>query len=364
MRQVRGYIVLGIVVLAFIPVLTIHASADGGQAAGALKSIVISPEDAKVTVTSSLTFTATGFDDKGKQVVLTNVNWSISDTTLGEITKVNETSANFMAGTKAVQLGKLAVEATSGKVMASVNLTILAGEAVKITIAPISTSVRVASSVVFSATALDEFDNVVPGEKYNWNSTSLLYGCFRSSHGGRSAFVAGTLAGRSTVTVGSGPAKAIATVTVLPGQLTSVRIFPSELEVDSTDLTTFYAYPVDEYGNKLPGKFNFTWLLSHSFARITNTSDNNVTLSIGDIGGGTETVTATLGENLSAKASVKVRPALWLTSTLTIVLLTVVLTFLVRYKTRTHCPECGAPHWMFVEKCEVCETPMVRRPNE
>ena len=362
-QQSRVWI-CGMILVIFIMTVVSSCRAEGITLAGGVTKIVISPEDVEVKVTSSVTLIASGFDEKGKPVQGIDVNWTLSDTSLGEITKLNETYAIFTAGTKAVSPGKLRVKASCGMVTGEANITILPGDTVKITISPGSASVQVKGTVVFTARGVDEFDNVVPGEMYTWNITSMHYGYFRSQHGAKSVFVAGTIAGSTTVSVESCGVKAIATVYVKPGVLTAVRIFPNEVEVDSMDQVTFYPYPVDEYGNRIPGKFNFTWSFTHSFARIANTSGNNVTLSIGEIGGGEETVTVSLGENLTAKAVVKVRPAIWLISTLIIVLLTVVITFLVRFKTRTFCPECGAPHWRFVEKCQVCGSPMVRRPEE
>jgi len=361
MRELRGYAILALIVLMVFPLATMGGAASGDGTAGTLKTIVISPHDASVKVTGAQTFTATGLDEKGNPVDIMSVNWSVGDASYGEIASINETAAGFKAGTKA---GSVKVFASVGKVSGNVSVSIIAGDPVELSVAPAKASVAVTGAIAFSATAKDEFGNVVPGDEYAWNSTQLIYGYFKSKHGARSVFVAGTLAGKTTLSVEAGPLKATATVTIFPGGIYSVRIFPNEIEVDSMDTATFQAQVVDPYGNILPGKFNFTWLVSHSFARIANISGNNVTISVGQIGGGNEVLTASLGENLSAKATVKVRPAIWFMSTIGIAFLTVLITFLVRYKTRTRCPECGAPHWTFAEKCKVCDTPMVERRQQ
>jgi hypothetical protein len=361
MRQARGYAILVLLVLTILPMATMRGAGSEDDATGALKSIVISPGDPQVKVTESVTFTATGLDEKGKPVDLQHVNWTLADLSYGEITEKNDTAADLNAGTKA---GEVKVIADCSKISANVTVKVLPGDAVEMKIAPATATVKVTGGVAFVASAKDEFGNVVPQGSYTWTSASLLIGTFRSQHVARSVFVAGTLIGSTKVTVEAGAAKATATVIVQPGALYSVRIFPNEIDVDSMDTATFQAYSCDIYGNEIPGEKNFTWLISHSFARIVNSTGDKVTVSIGEIGGGSETITATLGENLSARATVRVRPAIWFISTASIAFLTVLITFLVRYKTRTRCPECGAPHWTFAEKCKVCETPMHERIPE
>lgn len=349
-----------LLVLTILPMAAMRG-AGNENASSALKSIVISPVDPQVKVMETVTFTAFGLDERGKPFDLKHVNWTLADLSYAEITEKNDTAADFKALTKA---GEVKVTADSWKISANVTVKILPGEAVEMKIAPATATVKVTGGVAFVASAKDEFGNVVSPEGYTWSSASLLIGTFRTQHVARSVFIAGTLIGSTKVTVETGTAKATATVIVQPGALYSVRIFPNEIDVDSMDTATFHAYSCDIYGNKIPGEKNFTWLISHSFARIVNSTGDTVVVSIGEIGGGSEVITATLGENLSAHATVRVRPAVWFISTAGIAFLTVLITFLVRYKTRTRCPECGAPHWTFAEKCKVCETPMHERLPE
>lgn len=142
---------------------------------------------------------------------------------------------------------------------AMVEVKVEPGELSTVTIEPAMASMAVTEEQTFTATALDQYDNPIPGLNYVFSSNRQAG---RIDNAGR--FIAGsrtgTYNGAITVAVIQGSVSRIATATVTtrPGPLDSVLLDPTSPAVAVDQEHRFVATGLDQYDNPIPGlTFNF-----------------------------------------------------------------------------------------------------------
>ena len=167
-----------------------------------------------------------------------------------------DADGRFVAGTNAgVYQNAITAVVTDGPVTqsASAEVTVLPGPLDRVTIEPSSAVVEVAEGRRFTAAAVDEFGNPIPGLTYSFRSSERAG---RVDNEGRLS--AGTAAGvyENAVTVevsqGSVTRTAAATVIVKPGPLDRVTIDPASATMQVATERGFTAEAIDRFGNSIP----------------------------------------------------------------------------------------------------------------
>jgi hypothetical protein len=212
--------------------------------AGALASITVTPETVTLALGATQQFTAVGKDAHDNVVPITPA-WSV---VAGGGT-VDATSGMFTAGTTAGVFTNT-VKATSGSISATASVTVSAGALESITVTPSSTSLAIGTQQTFTAVGYDGDGNVVP-----ITPTWEMVGAGGGTIDGSGVFTAGTVAGTFTNTVrarvgsGCGSTSGRASVTVLPGALTTVTVSPGNPSVLEGATQQFTAVGTDAHGN-------------------------------------------------------------------------------------------------------------------
>ena len=137
---------------------------------------------------------------------------------------------------------------------ATVIITVKPGPLDHVTIEPPATTVEITKEQQFRATALDQFDNPIPGLSYGFSSDERAG---RIDSQGK--LIAGTASGRYDgavkveVTDGSITATGTAGLTVNPGPLHRVTIEPASATVEVASQQQFTARGLDRYNNPISG---------------------------------------------------------------------------------------------------------------
>jgi hypothetical protein len=211
--------------------------------AGALASITVTPDSVNLAIGAAQQYAAVGKDAQGHVVDIPNRVWSVAAGG-GTIDTAGMLTAGTMAGTFAHT-----VTATSGSISGTVSVTVLAGPLESITVTPPSISLAIGGQQTFTATGYDAYDNVVA-----ITPTWLVVSSGGTIDGG-GVFTAGTVAGTFTNTVmarqgsGCGSIAGRASVTILPGALTTVTVSPSNPSVDEGATQQYAAVGTDTHGN-------------------------------------------------------------------------------------------------------------------
>ena len=165
------------------------------------------------------------------------------------VTHQYTTAGTFTATLKAIKQGNPPETST-----ATVTITVEPGPLDHVNIEPSTTTMEVTKAQQFTATALDQFDNPVPGLTFSYQADAQA-----GSIDNQGKFTARTTAGiyESGVTVavtqGAVTQMATATVTVEPGPLDQVNIAPSTAAVEVTEEHQFTPTALDQFDNPIPG---------------------------------------------------------------------------------------------------------------
>lgn len=134
-------------------------------------------------------------------------------------------------------------------------------------------TLAVEEGVMFSAQALDQFDNVIPGLAFDYRAAGRA-GQIDSE--GR--FTAGTRAGiygdaiQVEVSQGSVTRTAMASVTVEPGPLDHVTLEPETLSVEVGQMAQLSAMALDRFENPIPG-LRFLYRSGEETGRVDTTGE-------------------------------------------------------------------------------------------
>ncbi|MCC6335221.1 MAG: right-handed parallel beta-helix repeat-containing protein, partial [Myxococcales bacterium] len=260
--------------------------------AGDPAAIAVTPTTVTVPAGTTQQFAATVADGCGN-TTSTPVTWTASvpggSITTGGLFTAGQTNGTTNNG----------VTATAGTLSASATVTVTGGSAgtvASVTVSPVSASVAVNGTQIFTAEARNSMGVVVTGLPVTWSVTS---GGGSVSTGG--VYTAGTMTGAATVQATIGGVNGTATVTVTPGAVAMVTVTPTTVTLAPGGTATFTAAGRDAFGNPVTGAV--TWSALAAAGTITQ---GGVLTAGSSPGNYPASVTATMG-TASATASVVIQ---------------------------------------------------------
>ena len=225
---------------------------------GPLHQVTIEPVASTVGVTEELQFTSSALDQYGNPVPGLTVSFR-SDEQVGQIDGEGRFTAATEAGT---YTGAVTAEASQGSITKSATaaVTIEPRPLHRVEIEPSAPSVEVTKDLQFTARALDQFGNPIPGLNFSFESSGEVG---RIDDKGRltAGSVSGSYQEAVTVEVTQGAITKRATaslVTIEPGPLHHVDMQPVGARLEVTKEQQFIATALDQFDNPIPG-------LSYSF---------------------------------------------------------------------------------------------------
>ena len=199
---------------------SITGSATLTVTAAALVSIAITPANSSIALGTTQQFTATGtFTDGSTQNLTDTVTWSSSSTTVAVIS--NSTGTQGLATSAAV--GTTTITATSGSIIGSTLLTVVAAQLVSLAVTPVNPAIVQGGTQQFTATGTftdGSTQNLT--NSVSWGSSNPVVASINTNGlatglaGGTSSIsaVSGTITNSTTLTVtASGPVLTSITVT-------------------------------------------------------------------------------------------------------------------------------------------------------
>ena len=224
-------------------VWTVDAVADGILATtsltvgyGPISSIVISPATASVSAGSSETFTTTASDVYGNTWdISSSASWSISAGASGSWSHNKYTSA---------LTGQWTVTGSLSGVSGTASLTVTHGSPVSMVVSSTLTSTTAGTNVVYTANAVDSFDN-------SWDATVSTGWVIDSGAGGSWSGNVYTCAktGTWSVTGVYSGLSDTASLTVAPGAPVSIIVSPNTATLAAGFSQSYSAIVTDAYGN-------------------------------------------------------------------------------------------------------------------
>jgi PKD repeat protein len=219
-------------------------------APGPLHKVTVTPTEKTLTPGETHTFAATALDQFDNEIKSLPLGWSVSPGG-GNINPEGIITGGTRAGKYEVR-----AEAAEGPAQqaGTAAIVITPGPLDRVKLEPGSATVEVTKEQKFAATALDRFDNPIPGLSYTFRSPE---GAGKVEQDGK--FTAGTKAGvyPSGVTVeitqGSVTKTATTRVTIQPGPLDHIKLQPALATVLITKEQQFTAEALDQFDNPIPG---------------------------------------------------------------------------------------------------------------
>jgi PKD repeat protein len=219
-------------------------------APGPLHKVTVAPTEKALTPGETHTFAATPRDEFDNEIKGLALGWSVSAGG-GNINPEGLVTSGTKVGRYEVRL-----EATEGpaRQAATAVLVINPGPLDRVKLQPEAATLEVGKEQKFTATALDRFDNPIPGLVPSFRSDSQA-GQVDSDGKFTAVTKAGAYAGGITVRVtqGSVTKTATAPVTVQPGPLDRVKLEPSRTTLLVTKDQQFTAAALDRFDNLIPG---------------------------------------------------------------------------------------------------------------
>jgi hypothetical protein len=254
-----------------------------------LTTIVVAPALAKVPVSTTRQYSASGKDQFGLTLaVQPTYSWTVTGG--GTISATGLFTAGTVAG------GPFTVKATSGAISGSTTLTVYVPVLTTIVVSPSTANVPASGTKQFTASAKDQNGLALsPQPTFTWTVTG---GGTLSSTG---LFTAGATAGGPyTVTATSGTIAGTASVSVYIPVFTSIVVAPATANVPTSATRQFTASAKDQNGVSLVPQPTFTWSVTGG-----GTISSTGLFTAGTIAGGPFTVKAISG-TVGGTASVTV----------------------------------------------------------
>ena len=217
---------------------------------GPLDHVALEPAGPTLGVTRERQFAATALDQFDNPIPGLRSVYD-SDEQAGAV----DTNGMFTAGTKAgTYVSGVTVEVTQGAITKSTatDVAIEAGPLEQVRIDPVAAILEVTEAQQFTSTALDQFNNPIPGLSYRYSS-GVQAGQVGSDGRFTAGKVAGTYASGVTVEVTQGALTktAKASVTVEPGALHQAILEPAAPALAVTKVQGFTAEGLDQFGNPI-----------------------------------------------------------------------------------------------------------------
>ena len=268
----------------------------------------MSPETVTLNVTETVLFTATAYDQYGVEMPEIIFAWTSSNETVGTI----DAAGLFTA----LAPGTTTVTATNGTVSGTAEVMVTyVPEVTTIEVSPETVTLNVTETVLFTATAYDQYGGLMEGINITWMSTNTTVGPVSPEYAitdvdGTATTTFSALAnGTTTIRGGNLTAEgwvfdeATVTVSLPPSVLTNITVSPPEATLNVTETRQFTATARDQYKEVMP-EVVFTWV---SLNETVGTIDDTGLFTA--LARGTTTVgayNASVGPSINGKASVTV----------------------------------------------------------
>ncbi len=201
---------------------------------GDAERIKIAPKNASVAVMGTLEYSATAFDNHGN-------SWDITtDTTFASDAGTFDGNT-LTAGTAA---GLFDVNGIYGTLSDSATVNILHGYPVSLRISPENAILSPLGQQLFNAIASDQYGN-------EWDVTSETNFSTEGGTFNGGVLTAGTLSGSYTVVANYGSLTGTADVTIIPGELVRMEIFPGNITIAVGSSHPYTATAYDAYDNSV-----------------------------------------------------------------------------------------------------------------
>ncbi|MEW6097252.1 MAG: PQQ-binding-like beta-propeller repeat protein, partial [bacterium] len=248
---------------------------------GTLSYIIIEPASVTLTVNGTRTFTAKGYDEFHNFIEDLTFNWTAN---VGSVSPTVGTLTLFTATTTGV--GSLTV--WYDLVSTYATITVKSGTLSYIVIEPATATLGVNGTLTFTATGYDDSGTPIPELIFTW---SFTIGSISNTSGTKTLFMAGTKTGIGSLTAAYGTITSYATITIIPGTLTHIFIYPASATLIVGGTRTFTAKGYDEYGNNIT-ELSYSW---QTIIGSVNPTSGTWTLFIGATTSITGTLTASYG---------------------------------------------------------------------
>jgi uncharacterized cupredoxin-like copper-binding protein len=267
---------------------TVDVSAEGLPRAsvrvhgGRLSRMALQPAGTEVVSGASQRFEASGFDETGSEIAI-EPRWSVT----GDIGTVDETG-NFTG----VMVGRGSVVATLGNITGTAEVTVAPGSLAAISVSPQEVRVATGEEHRFECEGRDAAGNEVTCDP-DWSLSEDLGAI--SSDG---VYTAGPVGEEKVVaTVEGFTGEALVRVTA--GSLSTIRIDPTEVQVEAGATQRFVVTGFDSTGNEVV--LEPTWTVSQGVGEI----DAEGRFTAAKAGTGELVV---VSENVAARAKIEVTP--------------------------------------------------------
>jgi len=209
---------------------------------GAIDHIIMSPSVLSIVPSMSQQFTATCKDVHNNTIPTIAFVWT---TTVGTVNSTGFFLAQSTAGVSGY------VNASFGGKTGSAAVTIIPGQLTYIIVTPSISNVTAGATQSFAAVGYDQYSNTITGPSFSWttNVGSMAGSTLTAQNAsGVSGYVRAT----------SGVVSGDASVTIIPGALDHIDMFPSILSAVAGSQTQFTSTGRDAHNNAISG-LTFTW---------------------------------------------------------------------------------------------------------
>ena len=257
-----------------------------------LVSIAVSPSAPSVAKGLTQQLVATGTYSDGSTSVITNsVTWSSSSASIASVSN----SVGTKGLSSAVAVGTATISATLSSVTGTASVTVTTASLSSIAVTHTGTNLAKGLSRQMTATATysdgstaDVTTSVV------WSSSNTGAGIVSNAVGSKGVVTAVSTSNASTViTATSGAVSGTSTVNVIPAQLASISMNPSDVYVGLADYLQIVATAVYTDGTTADVTNSANWTVSNTAIVLVNNAGNKGRCLA--VGLGSATVTATIG---------------------------------------------------------------------
>ncbi|MEW6620507.1 MAG: hypothetical protein AB1422_14420, partial [bacterium] len=214
-------------------------------------------------ILNSCSFLAKGYDMFDNYLTeISSYKWQVEQF-IGSLTPQIGSRTLFTAGTKAL-IGTVSV--TSGTITGMATITIIPGAVDYIQITPGFATIRVTESLMFYAQGYDKYHNLIPELSYNW---SVIGGSILPAIGSSTLFTAGIVVCEGMIMATSSGKSAFASITITPGELHHINIFPQTQTVSILNSCSFLAKGYDMFDNYLTEISSYKWQVEQFIGSLT-----------------------------------------------------------------------------------------------
>ncbi|WP_332449058.1 Ig-like domain-containing protein [Methanoculleus sp.] len=252
-----------------------------------LESIAVTPSAATLAIDDTQRFIVTARDQNGNAMTGVNVTWTSSDSAIGTIDETGIFTA--------LAEGTANVTATAENITGEATVTVISNEPAlaSIAVTPSEITFGPGDTATFTATALDQFGDIMTGANVTWTSSDPAVGTI-----GTDGVFTALADGMTTVTATAGNMTGEATVTVATAS-SGVVVSPSTITLGAGESRQFTATVYDQDGNATPGA-SVAWASSDE--AVGTIDETGLFTAVAD---GTATITVT-AENETGTATVTV----------------------------------------------------------